>query len=58
MGVALTHARNEHTNDYAYETYYGYGDEHTPSAPNAGALPVRARQDPAFKTGDAPSTAV
>jgi capsular exopolysaccharide synthesis family protein len=26
MGVVLTHARNEHTNDYAYEGYYGYGD--------------------------------
>jgi capsular exopolysaccharide synthesis family protein len=25
MGVVLTHARGQHTHDYAYETYYGYG---------------------------------
>jgi capsular exopolysaccharide synthesis family protein len=50
MGVVLTHARNEHTNDYAYETYYGYGDEHTPPVPKAaGALPSRPRQEPVFK---------
>jgi capsular exopolysaccharide synthesis family protein len=30
MGVVLTHARNEHSSDYAYESYYGYGDEHIP----------------------------
>jgi succinoglycan biosynthesis transport protein ExoP len=49
MGVVLTHARNEHTNDYAYDTYYGYGDEHKPAASKAGALPNRPRQEPAFK---------
>jgi polysaccharide biosynthesis transport protein len=27
MGIALTHARIEHTSDYAYEAYYGYGDD-------------------------------
>ncbi|NWF44256.1 polysaccharide biosynthesis tyrosine autokinase [Hydrogenophaga sp. D2P1] len=32
MGVVLTHARNEHSSDYAYESYYGYGDAHTPRA--------------------------
>ena len=24
MGVVLTHAKDEHTPDYAYENYYGY----------------------------------
>lgn len=37
MGVVLTHARNEHTNDYAYEGYYGYGDV---AAANAAANKV------------------
>ena len=49
MGVVLTYARNEHTNDYAYDTYYGYGDEHKPAAPKASALATRSRQEPAFK---------
>ncbi len=32
MGMVLTHARNEHTSDYAYAAYYGhgYGDGYTP----------------------------
>ena len=42
MGMALTHARNEHTGDYAYATYYGYGygDGYTPpSATRPGPAP-------------------
>lgn len=52
MGVALTHARNEHTSDYAYESYYGYGDAHVPKAaaaapvPPGQALPGAARVEP------------
>ena len=40
MGIVLTHARNEHTSDYAYAAYYGegYNDRHTPRP---------ARPDPA-----------
>lgn len=53
MGIALTHARNEHTTDYAYETYYGYGEEHVPAA--AGAVPARVRQEPALRADDAPT---
>jgi capsular exopolysaccharide synthesis family protein len=41
MGMVLTHARNEHTSDYAYAAYYGdgYNDRHTPRAtrPNPAA---------------------
>jgi succinoglycan biosynthesis transport protein ExoP len=50
MGVALTHARHEHTSDYAYETYYGYGDEPVP-APAPTVLPGRARQEPVLSGG-------
>ncbi|MDO9170259.1 MAG: hypothetical protein Q7W29_00325, partial [bacterium] len=39
MGVVLTHARNEHSSDYAYESYYGYGDDHTPRAANPQHAP-------------------
>ena len=39
MGVALTHARMEHTSDYAYETYYGYGDA-APAANGRAVAPV------------------
>ena len=42
MGMALTHARNEHTSDYAYAAYYGYGygDGYTPpSAARPGPAP-------------------
>ncbi|WP_374640757.1 GumC family protein [Hydrogenophaga sp.] len=59
MGVALTHARNEHTSDYAYESYYGYGDAHVPNAnptapvPAGQALPGAARVEP---TLDRPAT--
>jgi capsular exopolysaccharide synthesis family protein len=43
MGVVLTHARNEHSSDYAYEAYYGYGDAHTPR----GATPASTAAKPA-----------
>ena len=36
MGMVLTHARNEHAGDYAYESYYGYGDEHKQSTARVG----------------------
>jgi polysaccharide biosynthesis transport protein len=36
MGVVLTHARTEHTNDDAFESYYGYG--HPPAKTGAGLL--------------------
>lgn len=51
MGVALTHARNEHTADYAYEAYYGYGNE--PASAAAALPPVSApRQEPSLnRTG-------
>ncbi len=54
MGVVLTQARNEHTADYAYEAYYGYGNEpqgrpalaasgaHTARAATPGASPGKA----------------
>jgi len=52
MGMVLTHARSEHTADYAYATYYGdgYSDKHTPRAarpdpvpgPNTPPLPLAA----------------
>lgn len=51
MGVALTHARNAHTSDYAYESYYGYGDASTssravtPSAPLAEPVLNRPGND-------------
>ncbi|MFW5330335.1 GumC family protein [Hydrogenophaga sp. ZJX-1] len=48
MGVVLTHARNEHSSDYAYESYYGYGDAHTPRA---------AKPQPAPGTQPAPLAA-
>ncbi|QHE88550.1 GumC family protein [Hydrogenophaga sp. BPS33] len=50
MGVVLTHARNEHTSDYAYADYYGDGytdlttphpsRTHEPSAHHPGNSPV------------------
>jgi polysaccharide biosynthesis transport protein len=46
MGVALTHARMEHTSDYAYETYYGYGD----------AAPAGPARPPATVNPMAPAT--
>lgn len=51
MGVALTHARNEHTADYAYEAYYGYGNE-----PAKAALPATsaARREPGLGKADGP----
>ena len=36
MGVVLTHARTEHTNDDAFESYYGYG--HPPPRTAASLL--------------------
>ncbi|QCB47778.1 polysaccharide biosynthesis tyrosine autokinase [Hydrogenophaga sp. PAMC20947] len=72
MGVALTHARMEHTSDYAYEAYYGYGDAVPAAAaaparatPAAGNLPAAAaaRQEPSLPGGpsgpgnDKPATA-
>lgn len=51
MGVALTHARNEHTSDYAYEAYYGYGNE---PAPGTAALPPMSapRQEPSLNRAE------
>ncbi len=43
MGVALTHARMEHISDYAYETYYGYGETAPRQAPAAASAP---REEP------------
>ncbi len=68
MGVALTHARNEHTSYYGYESYYGYGpDSDKASKGTGGALvPTGAaaqpvvRQDPvmgAAATGTPGTTA-
>lgn len=37
MGVALTHARQEHTGYYGYESYYGYGPD-TGTDKGSGAL--------------------
>ncbi|MBT9463784.1 polysaccharide biosynthesis tyrosine autokinase [Hydrogenophaga sp.] len=41
MGMVLTHARNEHTSDYAYAAYYGdgYSDRHTPRAARPNPVP-------------------
>lgn len=36
MGVVLTHARTEHTNDDAFDSYYGYG--HPPPRAETGLL--------------------
>jgi capsular exopolysaccharide synthesis family protein len=46
MGVVLTHARNEHSSDYAYEAYYGYGDEHTPRPAAATPTPPQTQPVP------------
>ena len=42
MGMVLTHARNEHTSDYAYAAYYGdgYNDRQTPRAARANPVPT------------------
>ena len=48
MGIVLTHARNEHSSDYAYAAYYGegYNDRHTPRpvrpapAPSSNKPPI------------------
>jgi len=51
MGVALTHARLEHTGDYAYESYYGYGDAHI-----APVQPAAQQVTPTLRPGtDSPS---
>lgn len=41
MGVVFTHARNEHTSDYAYAAYYGHGYAHgeRPAPPPARPEP-------------------
>ncbi len=48
MGVAFTHARGEHTNDHAYEAYYGYGD--IAVQPLSAILPGTERHEPILKT--------
>jgi succinoglycan biosynthesis transport protein ExoP len=42
MGMVLTHARNEHTSDYAYAAYYGdgYNDRHAPRTARANPVPT------------------
>jgi succinoglycan biosynthesis transport protein ExoP len=39
MGMVLTHARDEHTGDYGYATYYGQGYEERPPTPAAASRP-------------------
>ncbi|MDO9439157.1 polysaccharide biosynthesis tyrosine autokinase [Hydrogenophaga sp.] len=51
MGMVLTHARDEHTSDYEYATYYGQGYEErrpppTPAARPQQQAPVPLRNDP------------
>ena len=58
MGVALTHARMEHTNDYAYEAYYGYGDEVAkPPARPAAVASSAPRQEPRLGKFEGPESA-
>lgn len=52
LGAVLTHARDEHTSYYGYESYYGYGPES--DTKSAGALvPADAsvRREPVMGTG-------
>jgi succinoglycan biosynthesis transport protein ExoP len=51
MGVVLTHARNEHSNDHAYAAYYGHGAPPAPKpapvrSPAPVALPPGTRIEP------------
>ena len=54
MGVVLTHARSEHSSDYSYEAYYGYGNE-----PAAVALPgATQRREPSLGKAEGPGAGV
>lgn len=60
MGVALTHAREEHTSYYGYESYYGYGPESGQAkggalVPTGGAAAAAPRREPVMNPG-APET--
>lgn len=66
IGVVLTHARNEHTSDYAYADYYGdgYADRHTPhpsqqhpASPNPTNAPVSLPGNPRIEPTLDPSSA-
>jgi capsular exopolysaccharide synthesis family protein len=66
MGVALTHARTEHTSDYAYEAYYGYGDDVAAAKPArvapaavaaASAGSAAARLEPRLGKAEGPEAA-
>lgn len=55
MGVVLTHARGDHSSDYAYEAYYGYGNE---VAPRNGAVTKPAlRREPSLGKAEGPGAA-
>ncbi|MGM9424842.1 polysaccharide biosynthesis tyrosine autokinase [Hydrogenophaga sp. MI9] len=56
MGVVLTHARSEHSSDYSYEAYYGYGNE---PAAAAAALPASTqRREPSLGKAEGPGAGV
>lgn len=57
MGVVLTHARNEHASDYAYEAYYGYGNEPVRGAAALPAAPGALRREPGLGKAEGPEAA-
>jgi len=63
MGMVLTHARDEHTSDYGYATYYGQGYEERRPPPEAATrpqqptAPVPLRNDPRVEPTLGPTSA-